>query len=78
MNNHIPDTLENVVTSEPSKLATRGRGRGRSTRGNRGGRFNTQNSGNFNPRYVQLCVCVYNIRHYMYNTYIILYMILHV
>ncbi|XP_033365703.1 uncharacterized protein LOC117242832 isoform X2 [Bombus vosnesenskii] len=51
MNNHIPDTLENVVTSEPSKLASRGRGRGRSTRGNRGGRFNTQNSGNFNPRF---------------------------
>ncbi|XP_031369657.1 RNA-binding protein 33-like isoform X2 [Apis dorsata] len=51
MNNHIPDTLENVVTSEPSKLASRGRGRGRSTRGSRGGRFNIQNSGNFNPRF---------------------------
>lgn len=53
MNNHISDTLENVVTSEPSKLASRGRGRGRSTRGSRGGRFNIQNSGNFNPRYAQ-------------------------
>lgn len=53
MNNHIPDTLENVVTSEPSKLASRGRGRGRSTRGSRGGRFNIQNSGNFNSRYAQ-------------------------
>lgn len=54
MNNNIPDTLENVVTSEPSKLAfSRGRGRGRSARGGaRGGRFNTQNSGNFNPRYL--------------------------
>ncbi|OAD58740.1 hypothetical protein WN48_10285 [Eufriesea mexicana] len=51
MNNHIPDTLENVVTSEPSKLISRGRGRGRSTRGSRGGRFNTQNSGNFNLRF---------------------------
>ncbi|XP_053994594.1 RNA-binding protein 33-like isoform X1 [Hylaeus volcanicus] len=51
MNNNIPDTLENVVTSEPSKLVSRGRGRGRSTRGSRGGRFNTQNSGNFNPRF---------------------------
>ncbi|XP_076233470.1 uncharacterized protein LOC143178597 isoform X2 [Calliopsis andreniformis] len=51
MNNKIPDTLENVVTSEPSKLAIRGRGRGRSARGSRGGRFNTQSSGNFNPRF---------------------------
>ncbi|XP_043529794.1 uncharacterized protein LOC122539176 isoform X3 [Frieseomelitta varia] len=52
MNNHIPDTLENVVTCEPSKLASRGRGRGRSTRGSRGGRFGIiQNSGNFNPRF---------------------------
>ncbi|XP_015430295.1 PREDICTED: RNA-binding protein 33-like isoform X1 [Dufourea novaeangliae] len=51
MNSNIPDTLENVLTSEPSKLICRGRGRGRSTRGNRGGRFNTQNSGNFNPRF---------------------------
>ncbi|XP_043249999.1 uncharacterized protein LOC122396005 isoform X2 [Colletes gigas] len=51
MNNNIPDTLENVVTPEPSKLASRGRGRGRSSRGSRGGRFNTQNSGNFNPRF---------------------------
>ncbi|XP_031827022.1 uncharacterized protein LOC116424580 isoform X2 [Nomia melanderi] len=51
MNSNIPDTLENVVTSEPSKLVCRGRGRGRSTRGSRGGRFNTQNSGNFNPRF---------------------------
>lgn len=52
MNSNIPDTLENVVTSEPSKLVCRGRGRGRSTRGSRGGRFNTQNSGNYNPRYL--------------------------
>ncbi|XP_076162699.1 uncharacterized protein LOC143144301 isoform X2 [Ptiloglossa arizonensis] len=51
MNNNIPDTLENVVTSEPSKLAFKNRGRGRSTRGSRGGRFNTQISGNFNPRF---------------------------
>ncbi|XP_078050089.1 uncharacterized protein LOC144476765 isoform X1 [Augochlora pura] len=51
MNTNIPDSLENVVTSEPSKLIYRGRGRGRSARGNRGGRFNTQNSGNFNPRF---------------------------
>ncbi|XP_076754130.1 uncharacterized protein LOC143425311 isoform X3 [Xylocopa sonorina] len=51
MNNHIPDTLESVVTSEPPKLASRGRGRGRSARGSRGGRFNIQNSGNFNPRF---------------------------
>ncbi|XP_003700539.1 uncharacterized protein LOC100879804 isoform X1 [Megachile rotundata] len=48
MNSNIPETLENVVTSERS---FRGRGRGRSTRGSRGGRFNTQNSGNFNLRF---------------------------
>ncbi|XP_017886720.1 RNA-binding protein 33-like [Ceratina calcarata] len=52
MNSHIPDTLESVVTPEPSKLmSSRGRGRGRSARGSRGGRFNMQNSGNFNPRF---------------------------
>ncbi|XP_076642361.1 uncharacterized protein LOC143353150 isoform X2 [Halictus rubicundus] len=52
MNSNIPDSLENVVTSEPSKLMMyRGRGRGRSARGSRGGRFNIQNSGNFNPRF---------------------------
>ncbi|XP_076277476.1 uncharacterized protein LOC143207672 isoform X3 [Lasioglossum baleicum] len=52
MNSNIPDSLENVVTSEPSKLMIyRGRGRGRSARGSRGGRFNIQNSGNFNPRF---------------------------
>lgn len=87
MNNHIPDTLENVVTSEPSKLASRGRGRGRSTRGNRGGRFNTQNSGNFNPRYVQLlrflrslCLSIYGIIYtllcvHMYNIRILKYLL---
>ncbi|XP_029052996.2 RNA-binding protein 33-like [Osmia bicornis bicornis] len=48
MNNNIPETLENVVTAERS---FRGRGRGRSTRGSRGGRFNIQNTGNFNPRF---------------------------
>ncbi|XP_011645007.1 RNA-binding protein 33-like [Pogonomyrmex barbatus] len=51
MNNDIPDTLENVVTSEPSRMPFRGRGRGRGTRGIRGGRFNVQNTGNFNPRF---------------------------
>ncbi|XP_011699649.1 PREDICTED: RNA-binding protein 33-like [Wasmannia auropunctata] len=51
MNNDIPDTLENVLTSEPSRMPFRGRGRGRGTRGSRGGRFNIQNSGNFNPRF---------------------------
>lgn len=50
MNNDIPDTLENVVTSEPSRMPFRGRGRGRGTRGSRGGRFNVQNTGNFGPR----------------------------
>jgi len=45
MNNDIPDTLENVLTSEPSRMF-RGRGRGR---GSRGGRY-IQNTGNFNPR----------------------------
>lgn len=50
MNNDIPDTLENVLTSEPSKMPFRGRGRGRGIRGSRGGRFNVQNTGNFNPR----------------------------
>lgn len=50
MNNDIPDTLENVVT-EPSRAPFRGRGRGRGIRGSRGGRFNVQNTGNFNPRY---------------------------
>ncbi|EFN64480.1 hypothetical protein EAG_01817 [Camponotus floridanus] len=51
MNNDIPDTLENVVTSEPSRAPFRGRGRGRGVRGSRGGRFNVQNAGNFNPRF---------------------------
>lgn len=50
MNNDIPDTLENVVTSEPSRMPFRGRGRGRGTRGCRGGRFNIQSTGNFGPR----------------------------
>lgn len=50
MNNDIPDTLENVVTSEPSRVPFRGRGRSRGARGNRGGRFNVQSTGNFNPR----------------------------
>lgn len=50
MNNDIPDTLENVLTSEPSRTPFRGRGRGRGTRGSRGGRFNVQNTGNLNPR----------------------------
>lgn len=51
MNNDIPDTLENVVTSElSSRTSFRGRGRGRGVRGSRGGRFNIQNTGNFNPR----------------------------
>lgn len=50
MNNDIPDNLENVLTSEPSRAPFRGRGRGRGTRGSRGGRFNVQNTGNFNPR----------------------------
>ncbi|EFN79767.1 hypothetical protein EAI_16345 [Harpegnathos saltator] len=54
MNNDIPDTLENVVTSEPSaRTPFRGRGRGgggRIARG-RGGRFNMPNTGNFNPRF---------------------------
>lgn len=48
MNNDIPDTLENVVTSEPARTPFRGRGRGRGVRGGRG-RF-VQNPGNFNPR----------------------------
>jgi len=48
MNNDIPDTLENVLTSEPSRMF-RGRGRGRGIRGSRGGRY-IQNTGNFNPR----------------------------
>ncbi|XP_012223337.1 RNA-binding protein 33-like isoform X2 [Linepithema humile] len=52
MNNDIPDTLENVVTSEPSRAPFRGRGRSRGARGSRGGRFNVQNTGNFNPRFV--------------------------
>ncbi|XP_011166606.1 RNA-binding protein 33 isoform X2 [Solenopsis invicta] len=52
MNNDIPDTLENVLTSEPSRMPFRGRGRGRGTRGSRGGgRFNIQSTGNFNPRF---------------------------
>ncbi|XP_072758175.1 uncharacterized protein [Anoplolepis gracilipes] len=51
MNNDIPDTLESVVTSEPSRAPFRGRGRGRGVRGSRGGRFNVQNTGNFNPRF---------------------------
>lgn len=54
MNNDIPDTLENVVTSEPSRglLIFRGRGRGRGARGGSrgGGRFNVQSVGNFNLR----------------------------
>lgn len=52
MNNAIPDTLENVVTSEPLNRAPfRGRGRGgRIARGGRGGRFNMPNTGNFSPR----------------------------
>lgn len=51
MNNDIPDTLENVVTSELSSRAPfRGRGRGRGARGSRGGRFILPNTGNFNPR----------------------------
>lgn len=52
MNNDIPDTLENVVTSEPSKPSFRGRGRGRSSRGNKVGRFIPSVSGNYSPRYV--------------------------
>jgi len=49
MNNDIPDTLENILTSEPSRTSFRGRGgRGRGARGSRG-RFNVQ-TGNFNPR----------------------------
>lgn len=52
MNNDIPDTLENVVTSEPARMSFRGRGRGRGIgRGSRGGRFNVQSTGNFSPRY---------------------------
>ncbi|XP_029679062.1 RNA-binding protein 33-like isoform X1 [Formica exsecta] len=51
MNNDIPETLESVVTSEPSRAPFRGRGRGRGVRGSRGGRFNVQNTGNFNPRF---------------------------
>lgn len=52
MNNDIPDSLENVVTSEPSARAPfRGRGRGgRIARGSRGGRFAVPSTGNFNPR----------------------------
>lgn len=51
MNNDIPDTLENVLTSEPSRMPFRGRGWGRGIRGSRGGgRFNVQSTGNFNPR----------------------------
>ncbi|EZA53298.1 hypothetical protein X777_06377 [Ooceraea biroi] len=51
MNNDIPDTLENVVTSELSRAPFRGRGRGRGTRGSRGGRFIVQSAGNFSPRF---------------------------
>ncbi|KAL2719029.1 RNA-binding protein 33-like isoform X1 [Vespula squamosa] len=51
MNNDIPDTLENVVTSEPSKPSFRGRGRGRSSRGNKVGRFIPSVSGNYSPRF---------------------------
>ncbi|KAK2586886.1 hypothetical protein KPH14_009823 [Odynerus spinipes] len=51
MNNDIPDTLENVVTSEPSKPSFRGRGRGRGSRGNKGGRFIPSVSGNYSPRF---------------------------
>ncbi|XP_014479002.1 PREDICTED: RNA-binding protein 33-like [Dinoponera quadriceps] len=53
MNNDIPDTLENVVTSEQSARAPfrgRGRGGGRIARGSRGGRF-IPSTGNFNPRF---------------------------
>ncbi|XP_011063032.1 PREDICTED: RNA-binding protein 33-like [Acromyrmex echinatior] len=49
MNNDIPDTLENILTSEPSRTSFRGRGRGRGARGSRG-RFNVQ-TGNFNSRF---------------------------
>lgn len=51
MNNDIPDTLENVVTPEPSKPSFRGRGRGRCTRGNKVGRFIPSVSGNYSPRF---------------------------
>ncbi|XP_015174937.1 PREDICTED: RNA-binding protein 33-like isoform X2 [Polistes dominula] len=51
MNNDIPDTLENVVTPEPSKPSFRGRGRGRCTRGNKIGRFISSVSGNYSPRF---------------------------
>lgn len=50
MNNDIPDTLENVLTSEPSRTLFRGRGRGRARGSRGGGRFNVQSTGNFNPR----------------------------
>lgn len=51
MNSDIPDTLENVVTELSRASFIRGRGRGRGARGgSRGGRFNLQNAGNFNPR----------------------------
>ncbi|KYN06629.1 hypothetical protein ALC62_02286, partial [Cyphomyrmex costatus] len=50
INNDIPDTLENVLTLEPSRTSFRGRGRGRGTRGSRGRMFNVQ-TGNFNPRF---------------------------
>ncbi|XP_046423310.1 RNA-binding protein 33-like isoform X1 [Neodiprion fabricii] len=51
MNNEIPDSLENVVTSEQSRPLFRGRGRGRGIRGSRGGRFIVQNIQTFNPRF---------------------------
>lgn len=54
MNNDIPETLENVVTSEPYRMQQFNRGRGGKIRGarggSRGGRFNAPNIGNFNPR----------------------------
>lgn len=65
MNQEIPDSLENVVTSEQTRLEGyrgRGRGRGGCVRGNRGGRFNTMPSpGNFNPR---LVLVVFLLSHF--------------
>ncbi|XP_066597147.1 RNA-binding protein 33-like [Prorops nasuta] len=60
MNHEIPDSLENVVTSESlrghaSSFLHRGRGRGRIGRGARGGRPNVPNSTNYNPRFVNAC-----------------------